>query len=331
MAEKRALFYHIHDDDRLQCDLCPHHCRLKDGQTGICRVRQNRQGVLYTLNYGEVVSLALDPIEKKPLYHFCPGTMILSAGTYGCNLSCVFCQNYHIAHGSPPTRFIDAELMVELAVQSKVQGSVGLAFTYNEPAIWYEYIRDVAPRLKERGLKVVLVTNGFIEIEPLRELLPYVDAMNIDVKAFKESFYRKICKGRLEPVLKTVEYAAGHTHVEITTLVVPEENDNMNELGSLARWLAGINPDIPLHLSRYHPAYKFDRPATSEETMLQAYNTAREHVHFVYLGNMGHENATICPNCGKTLITRSYYYTDLSGLDNGSCAHCGSSTDFIVC
>lgn len=331
MAEKEALFFKKLTGNRVQCDLCPHHCQLKDGQSGLCRVRENRRGILYTRNYGEVVSLALDPMEKKPLYHFYPGSMILSAGTYGCNFSCEFCQNYQLAHGNPPTRFLDPGMMVELALQSKAQGSVGLAFTYNEPTIWYEYIRDAAPGLKEQGLKIVLVTNGFIELAPLQELLPFVDAVNIDVKAFNESFYRKICKGKLEPVLKTVEYALSRTHVEVTTLVVPGENDNIDEMRDLACWLSGLSPNLPLHLSRYHPAYKYDLPATSGETMLKAYHVMREHLNFVYLGNMGCENVTVCQSCGKPLITRSYYYTDISGLNNGSCAHCGSSADFIVC
>ena len=276
MPAKEAMFYEQSAREKLKCLLCPHHCRLREGQEGLCRVRVNREGRLLTLNYAEVASLALDPIEKKPLYHFYPGSLIFSAGTFGCNLACAFCQNYSLAHDKPETRVIETSILVEIARQVETEGSVGVAFTYNEPSIWYEYVREAAEKLKEHGLLVVLVTNGYIEAKPLQEMLPLVDAMNIDVKAFNNDFYRQHCRGTLQPVLDTVERAAAETHVEVTTLLIPGENDAPEEISSLARWLASLNKSIPLHLSRYHPAYKFNRVATPAESLKVARELDRE-------------------------------------------------------
>jgi pyruvate formate lyase activating enzyme len=331
MLAKEAMFYEQNTPERLKCLLCPHHCRLREGQEGLCRVRVNQEGQLITLNYAEVASLALDPIEKKPLYHFYPGSLILSAGTFGCNLSCAFCQNYSLAHEKPPTKTIAASTLVEIARQVETEGSVGLAFTYNEPSIWYEYVREVAEGLKEHGLQVVLVTNGFIESKPLQEILPFVDAMNIDVKSFNNDFYRQHCRGKLQPVLNTVEKAATATHVEVTTLLIPGENDEAEEISSLARWLASLNKSIPLHLSRYHPAYKFNHSATPVKSLQVARELAQEHLNFVYLGNIpGEGNTTNCLNCGEVLVKRSVYQVEVKALKDGHCQHCGSKIDYIV-
>jgi len=331
MPAKEAMFYEQSAREKLKCLLCPHHCRLREGQEGLCRVRVNREGRLLTLNYAEVASLALDPIEKKPLYHFYPGSLILSAGTFGCNLACAFCQNYSLAHEKPETRVVDSNTMVEIARQVEAEGSIGVAFTYNEPSIWYEYVRETAEKLKEHGLQVVLVTNGYIEARPLQEILPLVDAMNIDVKAFNNDFYRQHCRGQLQPVLDTVEKAAAATHVEVTTLLIPGENDGAEEISSLARWLACLNKSIPLHLSRYHPAYKFSRAATPVESLQIARELAREHLNFVYLGNIpGEENSTPCLNCGEVLVKRSIYEVEINALEDGHCRHCGSKIDYIV-
>lgn len=331
MPARKASFYDNMEEGGVRCLLCPHRCKLKAGQTGICRVRINRGGELYTLNYGEVVSLALDPIEKKPLYHFCPGKWILSAGTWGCNFKCGFCQNYEIAQGNPASSFVTAEEMAGAALRSVEDNSVGLAFTYNEPTIWYEYVRDTAARLKEMNLKVVLVTNGFIENKPLQELLPLVDAMNIDVKAFTDEFYRRRCKGRLDQVKQNVETAAAATHVEITTLLIPGENDSPDDMRELSHWLASIDRHIPLHLSRYHPAYHFDRPATDPGIMEKARDVAREHLDFVYLGNLpGEENDTFCLNCGQVLIRRNVYRVSIEAWEPGRCLNCGSPVDYIA-
>lgn len=286
MVAKQVRYYEKEDAGLIRCQLCPHQCKLKDGQTGLCRVRVYQGGELIALNYGEVSSLALDPIEKKPLYHFYSGSMILSVGTWGCNLACPFCQNYSIAHQTPPTRFIAPEELLYITVAYRAQGSIGLAFTYNEPAMWQEYIMDLAPLLKAQGLKVVMVSNGYIEQKPLQDLLPFVDALNIDVKAFNDQFYQRFCKARLDKVKSTVEAAMGHAHIEITTLLIPGENDNDEEIRALARWMASLDPDTVLHLSRYYPAYKLDLPATPVNTLKRARDIAREYLNYVYLGNV---------------------------------------------
>lgn len=286
MTAVPVCYYTQEEASRIRCQLCPHHCFLKEGQTGLCRVRVHQQGELLALNYGEVSSLALDPIEKKPLYHFYPGSLILSAGTWGCNFACSFCQNYRIAQQIPPTRFIAPEELLAIALEYQAQGSIGLAFTYNEPMMWHEYIMDLAPMLQAQGLKVVLVSNGYIEEKPLQDLLPYVDALNIDVKAFQEGFYQRFCKAGLEKVKRTVEAAMEQAHVEITTLLIPGENDGESEINALAQWLASLNPETVLHLSRYFPAYKLDIPPTPIQTLKNAREIARAHLKYVYLGNV---------------------------------------------
>lgn len=330
MSRIEARYYEKLDEERVRCLLCPHHCLLREGQKGICRVRVNEAGKLFTLNYEEVVSLALDPIEKKPLFHFYPGKLILSAGTFGCNFSCAFCQNYLLAQENPGSRRIDSDTMVEIALKTKEEGSIGLAFTYNEPSIWYEYVLETAKKLKENDLQVVLVTNGYIDKAPLEELLPCVDAMNIDLKAFSDSFYSRLCKGKLEAVKATIERAVGMTHVEITTLIIPGENDNMKEITAMARWISSLNPEIPLHLSRYHPAYRLEKSATPIQTLQEAQNLAREFLDFVYTGNIAEENKTICKECGQTLIKRSVYHTQICGLQENRCINCGNLINSIV-
>ncbi|HZK42753.1 MAG TPA: AmmeMemoRadiSam system radical SAM enzyme [Syntrophomonadaceae bacterium] len=328
---KEAMFYKLKNDNIIECELCPHHCLLKSGQLGICRVRRNEAGKLVTLNYANVSALALDPIEKKPLYHFYPGKMILSAGTYGCNLSCGFCQNYNIAHELDNGRFISTEEMLETCLRVRGEDSIGLAFTYNEPSIWYEYIIELSEMLSFAEQKVVLISNGYIETKPLEMLLPNIDAMNIDLKSFSDRFYRKNCGGKLEPVKKVIEKAAEQIHLELTTLIITEENDTVEEISELARWVAAVNPDIPLHLSRYHPAYKFTNEATSVETMELAYETAREHLNFVYLGNLPRtDNNTVCKKCNSVLIRRNAYQIKIEKLKKGQCTNCGSYIDYIV-
>jgi len=330
MAEVEALYYENLDNGVLRCVLCPHHCKLKDDQKGLCRVRTNRAGTLFTNNYGQISSLALDPIEKKPLFHFYPGSYILSAGSFGCNLACSFCQNYAIAHDTPPTRYMEPESLAALTLQSKRDGSIGLAFTYNEPSIWYEYILAVVPILKEYGLKTVLVTNGYIEKEPLERLLPYIDAFNLDVKSFNQHFYTALCKGQLQAVKDTVERIISRSHVEITTLLIPGQNDAENEIRELSRWLASLNRETVLHLSRYHPAYKLQMPPTPAATLKHAQEIAREYLDFVYTGNLpGEENNTYCRNCGHLLIYRNAYLVEVSGIVNGRCSYCNYQPGYI--
>lgn len=329
MSKNEALFYEA-EEGYIKCQLCPHHCRLKPGQTGVCRVRKNCDGVLIAANYGQVSALAIDPIEKKPLFHFYPGKNILSVGTYGCNFSCLFCQNYAIAHHKPHLHYIEPDSLVDIAIKAQEENSIGLAFTYNEPSIWYEYILAVAPLLKEQGLKVVLVTNGYIEEKPLEVLLPFIDAVNIDVKAFSADFYRKICRGTLEPVLKTVEYLSAKVHIELTTLLIPGKNDQPEEIQALYQWLAGVDPKIPLHISRYFPSYKMqDIPPTPPEVINNARNIALDYLEYVYIGNLGEDNDTYCPECNNVLIKRKNYTIETNGISNGCCATCGTITDII--
>ncbi len=270
------------------CGICPHRCILSEGQTGICRARSNHGGIIRSDNYGLVTSIALDPIEKKPLCHFYPGSHILSVGSFGCNLHCPFCQNYEISMACKEDSlytFISPDDLVSRALAQKPQGNIGIAFTYNEPLIGYEYVYDTCVLAREKGLKTVLVTNGYVNEEPLLALLPLIDAMNIDLKTFSEVFYKRL-GGGLEDVKRTIELSAARCHVEITTLIIPDENDSDDEMRKISQWLAGISPDIPLHISRFFPRYKMqDRRATKIETVYHLAEIARESLHYVHEGN----------------------------------------------
>ena len=270
------------------CDLCFHHCVLDEGQTGFCRARANRGGQLVPLNYGKVVSLALDPIEKKPLRRFHSGGMILSVGSFGCNLRCPFCQNHAISmtgDGELRAEDVSPDALAALAEELKPRGNIGVAYTYNEPLIDYEYVRDCAAAVRERGMVNVLVSNGTVEEAPWRGLLPYIDAANIDLKGFNEAWYKRL-GGDLETVKRNIAIAAEHSHVEVTTLLVTGENDTEDEIRALSRWLAGVSPDIPLHLSRFFPRYHMtDRPPTPVEAVYRLADVARESLHWVYEGN----------------------------------------------
>lgn len=270
------------------CDLCPHHCRLSEGQTGACKARRCIDGTITCINYGKLTSIALDPIEKKPLNRFHPGSMILSVGSFGCNLHCPFCQNSEISQTDrAPVWHVRPQALVRKATQLVAEGNIGIAYTYNEPLISYEYVLDCAKLAKEKGLVNVLVTNGMICPEPLAKLLPYIDAMNVDLKGFTTRFYQMV-KGDLETVKNTiVQSVAAHCHVEVTTLIVPRENDTTEEITAIAQWLASLNPDIPLHISRFFPSYKMtDRASTPVRTILAHVETAKQYLHYVYGGNI---------------------------------------------
>lgn len=284
---KQAMYYEKLDKGNVRCSLCPHGCSLPVGGTGVCRTRRNIDGELYTLNYGRVASIALDPIEKKPLFHFHPGKLILSVGTFGCNFKCGYCQNWSISQIEARTSDINPEQLSELALEYVYKGNIGVAYTYNEPSIWYEYVYEASKLVRDKGLVNVLVTNGFIGKKPLEELLPFIDAMNIDVKAFSEEFYKKYCGGALRDVKETVEAAAKHCHVEITTLVIPGLNDTPEEIGQLAEWLSTISPDIVLHLTRFFPNYKMkDIRSTPIQTIMSAKESALRYLRYVYPGNI---------------------------------------------
>lgn len=287
VQHKKAMYFNKIEESKVHCYLCPHNCVIKPGALGVCRARKNIDGELYSMNYGEITSMALDPIEKKPLYRFYPGSMILSIGTFGCNLKCSFCQNWTIAHEDVQTAGITPDEAVEKAKELTGMGNIGIAYTYNEPSIWYEFVYETCKLAKSKGLKNVLVTNGFIGKEPLLELLPYVDAMNIDVKAYTAKFYNEICKATLDDVKDTVRTAAEKCHIELTTLVIPDLNDSIEEIEQLSKWIASISPDITLHLSRYFPNYKLTHiPPTPKNTLLKARDKALEYLKFVYLGNI---------------------------------------------
>ncbi len=288
---REAMYYAQLESGKVQCALCPHNCVIMPGKVGICRARKNIDGKLYSLNYGKVTSIALDPIEKKPLYRFHPNTFILSAGTFGCNLKCPFCQNWEIAHSIsedwPNMIYISPDQLVQEALNYLKHKNIGIAYTYNEPSIWYEFVYETSKLAREKKLLNVLVTNGFINKQPFLELLPFVDAMNIDMKSFNPSFYKEICKGSLDNVKEIVEIAAPECHIEITTLVIPGLNDSKEEIGSLAKWIASINPEIVLHLSRYFPNYKMkDRPPTPKKTLEDLRDEALKYLKYVYLGNV---------------------------------------------
>lgn len=291
-----------------------------------------------TLGYGFCSSLAMDPIEKKPLYHFYPGSSILSVGTVGCNFACEFCQNWEISQatiseGELEDRYLPAETLARIAEKERDRGCVGIAYTYSEPVVWYEYILDAAHRAHQRGLRNVLVTNGYIEPEPFKELLPWVDALNIDVKGFSEDFYRRIVHGRRDPVLRTVEAAVqAGKHVEVTTLLVTGLNDNKEEIDQLVDWLAALSPALPLHFSRYFPGHRLDRPPTPVRTLIEARNRAREKLFYVYLGNVpgGEGSDTLCPQCGQTLIRRLGYHTTVVGLEGSKCSRCGRPAEITM-
>lgn len=326
----QAMFWEEKENQRVQCMLCPQRCLIAPGRRGFCKVRVNEEGSLYTVNYGKCSSYGMDPIEKKPLYHFFPGSSIFSVGTFGCNFRCGFCQNWSIAHGEPDTVTVTPGKLVETAAGSD-EKSIGIAYTYSEPLMWYEFVYDAAKKARAAGFKNVLVTNGFINPEPLKELLPLIDAMNIDVKGFSDSYYNETCVGELHPVLETVELASTHCHVEITTLLVTGLNDSRDEISQLVDWLAGVNPEIPLHFSRYFPNYQMELLPTPISTMEMAREIALKKLSYVYLGNLrGYDAAnTYCPQCKKLLIDRSGYRAAVVGLTDKSCSECGREINII--
>lgn len=278
--------------EQVLCDVCPKFCKLREGQIGFCRARSNIGGKIVPINYGQATSLALDPIEKKPLMRFCPGTYILSYGSYGCNLRCPYCQNASISMAGPdncPHRLITPEGLTDLAVDLSKQepGNIGVAFTYNKPTVCFEFIRDTSKLLHEAGLKPVVVTNGGLVREYADELLPHVDALNIDLKGFSDEFYRYV-KGEFDTVKEFIKAAVEHKcHVELTTLVIPTKNDDPEEIGREVEWIASISPEIPLHLSRFFPRYKVDDlPPTPAETIYRLKDIAEKKLKYVYTGNL---------------------------------------------
>jgi pyruvate formate lyase activating enzyme len=269
------------------CRICPHKCELESGQTGLCNARTNVDGIIKCTNYGQLTSIAIDPVEKKPLLHFYPGKNVLSVGSYGCNLRCPFCQNYSIsmAKADIKSTFVSPSELISMAQKLSEKDVIGIAFTYNEPVISYEYVLDCSVLAHDAGFKTVLVTNGMICEEPLKNLLPYIDAMNIDLKSFSQNFYSWV-GGDFETVKSAIALSSKHCHVEITTLIIPGKNDFESDMESEAKWIASLNPEIPLHITRFFPRYKLDQiQATPIETIYHLRDTAKKYLKYVYAGN----------------------------------------------
>ena len=332
---READFWKKIDDKIVQCNLCSHSCKITEGNTGICKVRKNENGKLFSLIYGSASSLASDPIEKKPLYHFYPGTHAFSMGTVGCNFKCDHCQNYTISTVDSNffhMRELSPDQVPKLAKSNNCQG---ISYTYNEPTIWHEFCFDSAKLCKKEGLYTCYVTNGYINEDPLREISRYLDAMNIDVKAFNEDFYKKICKAKLKPVLSTCEIAKElGNHIELTYLVIPGFNDSSKEIKHFCRWIVDkLGSDTPVHFSRFHTDHNMlDIPRTPMDTLLQIHNLAKEEgIFYPYLGNVLHgdyEN-TFCPKCGNVCIERNGYSINLDNFTDGKCRKCGTSLAII--
>ena len=323
-------YQHILKDNKLQCTICPRNCKLSEGQSGFCQVRKNIGGNVELISYGYNTGLSVDPIEKKPLYHFYPNSKVLSFGTLGCNMGCMFCQNWHISKSkADPTALnqTSPEKIVEIA---KDLGCKSVAFTYNDPVIFFEYAIDTAKICRDNGIKTVAVTAGYINPEPRKEFFTYMDAANIDLKAFSERFYKKNCLASLAPILDTIKYVKNETNcwLELTTLLIEGENDSQEELELECEWIVqNLGIDVPLHFSAFHPDYKFmDRPQTKLSTLLNAYEIAKKAgIKYVYTGNVpdAKTSTTYCHACSKPVITRKNYSTGEYNLQSGHCKFCG--------
>jgi pyruvate formate lyase activating enzyme len=327
---QEARYYKMLPNHQIQCELCPQACQIPAGQAGFCQVRRHLDGALVATNYGLVSSLALDPIEKKPLYHFFPGRPILSVGTVGCNLACEYCQNWRISQATEvATRTFNPQELCQLAEKThREEGNIGLAYTYSEPVVWFEFLLGTMPLIRSAGLQNVLVTNALLRAEPWRKLLEYTDAANIDLKGFTPDYYSKFCHGPLQPVLDNIRTAVGRIHVELTTLIIPGANDGPEQIAAMAQWIAELDPEIPLHLSAYFPNYRMKQPATPPQTMELAGEIAKAYLKYVYLGNIGGTNHTYCPICGRILIAREGYQIQIRAT--GTCPDCGSKIPVTV-
>jgi pyruvate formate lyase activating enzyme len=331
MSEFPARWWHATDDGRLQCDLCPRDCRLHDGQRGMCFVRARQGDQLVLTTYGRSSGFALDPIEKKPLNHFYPGTSVLSFGTAGCNLACKFCQNWDISKSREMDRLADRATPDAIAQAARAAGAASVAFTYNDPTIFAEYAMDAADACHALGIKTVAVTAGYIQAAPRVELYAKMDAANVDLKAFTDEFYHRQCAAHVEPVKDTLRYLVRETNVwvEITTLLIPGLNDSDAELTELVEWVAAdLGLDVPLHFTAFHPDYRMlDTPPTPPETLRRARAIGlRAGLRYVYTGNVHDRDGdtTRCPSCRAAVIERDWYDIVAARIDHGACTACGT-------
>ena len=328
---KAALLYEKQDDLRVQCHLCSHHCVIAPGRNGVCRVRQNNDGELYTLVYGRTISQHIDPIEKKPLYHFQPGSRTFSIATPGCNFHCEWCQNWSISQQTDQHTLSAGQQASpeEIAYAAMSSGCRSIAYTYTEPTIFFEYAYDTARIANEMGLKNIFVTNGYMTAGALETIQPCLDAANVDLKAFSETTYKKWIGAKLKPVLESLKLMKQlGIWVEVTTLIIPGINDDPGELKETAEFISQeLGVDTPWHISRYHPNYKVvDRPPTDLDTIMQARERGlAAGLRYVYLGNVGGEHETNCYNCGKLLVTRGYFQAASINIKDGKCPDCGVS------
>jgi pyruvate formate lyase activating enzyme len=327
---KKAMLYHSLDEQRCACDLCSHRCEIVPEKYGICGVRQNREGKLFTHVYGEVIAAHVDPIEKKPLYHYLPGSTAFSVATIGCNFKCPFCQNWQISQKSKrkgDAGAAESFTPAEVVRAAKNQGCQSISYTYTEPTIYFEFAYDTAELAKKEGLGNSFVTNGYMTPEALEAINPYLDACNVDLKSFNGKFYQEMCQAHLEPVLESIRLMKTlGIWVEITTLVIPGQNDSDKELAQIARFIVDVDPDIPWHISRFHPDYNFtESSATPVETLRKAYAVGKqEGLRYIYIGNVWEESEdTCCPTCGASLIQRTGFYIKKNKLVGEKCSSCG--------
>jgi len=328
-----ALYWHVIEDGRIQCDLCPRDCKLHEGQRGACFVRKREGDQMVLTTYGRSSGFCIDPIEKKPLNHFYPGSSVFSFGTAGCNLACKFCQNWDISKSRDMDRLMDQASPEEIAITAQNHGCKSVAFTYNDPVIFTEYAMDTADACHARGIKTVAVTAGYIHDQARRDFFAKMDAVNVDLKAFTDEFYYKLTGSHLQPVLDTLLYLKHETEVwtEITTLLIPGKNDSDEELTALSKWIKEeLGPDVPLHFSAFHPDYKMsDIPATPTATLVRARDIAlKQGLHYVYTGNVHNieGDTTFCPGCQAPVIVRDWYQINEYRLtSDGHCPDCGSA------
>ena len=318
--------------DKVECLLCPNLCVLNEGKFGLCKTRKNEKGRIINPYSGIISSSGVDPMEKKPLYHFIPNSTIFSVGFYGCTLKCQFCQNYSISQYHPDP---DSEKKVspeDILYLLKEKNLKSIAFTYSEPSLYFKWVKETAELCQKNNIKTVLVTNGFLNPEPAKELLKHIDAANIDLKSARDEFYKKICSGKIEPVKEFIRIAYKlKVHIELTTLIITDTNDSVKETNDIIDFISSLSTDIPYHISRYHPCYNFDKPSTPMTTIQKLIDLSKKKLNYVYGGNIGGFSDTFCKKCKTPLVKRDFYNTSINNLDpDGKCMKCGTDNNFVL-